>query len=227
MPEEGLETAEIRESLEEHQHHAGGGGEHGGGPTWITALSLSTALIAALAAVSSLYSGSLANDSLVLKNDAVLYQAKASDQWAFYQAKRIKEHIYATQAELMPPEKAEAAKKSAEREHEESKKIDAEARELEKTVAERNEQSEHALHLHHLFARAVTIFQVAIALAAIAALTKKKPMWWVSLLGGFIGVVFAARGFIAEHPQVGGIGGHPSPPAASASGSAAPPAEHH
>jgi len=52
MPEEGLETAEIRERLEEAREHAHG---HGGGGTapWIMALSLSTAILAVLAAVAS------------------------------------------------------------------------------------------------------------------------------------------------------------------------------
>jgi Domain of unknown function (DUF4337) len=221
MPEAGIETHELREQLEEQRHHAGGHG-HEDGPSWMTALSLSTALIAAIAAVAALYAGSLANEAIVLKNDAVLLQAKASDEWAFYQSKKIKQHLYDTQSELMPAEKQEKFRKEAEREKDEAKKIQDEARELDKKVTERNEQSEHALHVHHLFARAVTIFQVAIALAAIAALSKKRPMWYVSLVGGALGIFFAAQGFMAEHPKSGGHGEHAAPPGASA-----PAPEHH
>ena len=70
------------------------------------------------------------------------------------------------------------------------------AQEFEKKVEESDEQSEHSLHIHHLFAKAVTIFQVAIALAAIAALTRKKMMWYVSLATGLVGVWFFVQGFL-------------------------------
>jgi hypothetical protein len=42
----------------------------------------------------------------------------------------------------------------------------------------------------------VTIFQVAIALAAIAALARRKALWWVSLGVGALGVVFLLLGFL-------------------------------
>ena len=226
MPEEGLETAEIRESMEEHRHHAHGGRGHDAGPSWIMTLSLSTALIAALAAVASLYSGSLANEAIVLKNDAVLEQSKASDKWSEYQAKRIKGHLFATQAELMTPEKAADFKAKSEKEMNEAKPLMAEARAFEASVASQNAMSTHALHLHHLFARSVTIFQVAIALAAIAALTKKKPLWYVSMVAGAVGIFFAGQGFLPEQPHSGGGEHHGGPPS-SASGPSPGPAEHH
>jgi len=224
MPEEGLETAELREQLEEGRHHAEGHGHHEGGPKWITYLSFSTAFIAAVAAVASLYSGSFANEAIVVKNDAVLLQAKATDQWTYYQSKKIKQHLFETQSDIMPADKVEAAKKKAESEAEEAKKVQAEARDLDKQVEEKNAHSAHDLHLHHLFARSVTIFQVAIALAAIAALAKRKLMWWVSLVGGALGVFFFVQGLIAEHPSAGAPHGgqHGGGPAASSA-----PEQHH
>ena len=59
-----------------------------------------------------------------------------------------------------------------------------------------SEESSHSLHLHHQFAKSVTIFQVSIALSAIAALTRRKAMWWLSLLLGGGGVVFFVLGFV-------------------------------
>lgn len=203
MPEEGIETQEIKEALDEHVEHAehekhgGGGHGHEDKAGWIVQLSLSTALIAVLAAVAALQSGSYANDSIVQKNESILAQSKANDEWAYYQAKGIKAAIYGSQAETTA--NADAAQKlaaEAKREKDEQGEEMKKAQEFEKTVAEANEESEHSLHTHHLFAKAVTIFQVAIALAAIAALTKKKQMWWVSLATGAVGVVFFAQGFI-------------------------------
>src|SRR5207247_1136020 len=84
VPEESLETREMHEAVEEAVERA----EHGA--RWIQYLSLSTVLIAVLAAIASLRSGSLANEALLVKNQAVLFQARASDQWSYYQAKGIK-----------------------------------------------------------------------------------------------------------------------------------------
>jgi hypothetical protein len=197
MPEEGLETAEIRERLEEAREHAHGG--HGGGEKWVTALSLSTAMLAVLAAVASLESGAYANQALADKNDAVLAQAKASDGWSYFQAKSIKSAVFSAQAESQKkadPEVAARLAKEAERYKTESEGVKKEAEETEKEVKEKQHHAEHNFHHHHLFAYAVTIFQVSIGIAAIAALAKRKPLWWASMAIGLGGVYFFARGFL-------------------------------
>ncbi|MEO8874598.1 MAG: DUF4337 family protein, partial [Polyangiaceae bacterium] len=160
-------------------------------------LSLSTAIIAVLAAVAALESGSFANDSIVQKNESILHQSKANDEWAYFQAKGIKSVIYGSQAEVAGTANPDAAAKlndKAKREKDEQAEEMKKAQEFEKKVTESDEESEHSLHTHHLFAKAVTIFQVAIALAAIAALTRKKMMWYVSLATGVVGVVFFVQG---------------------------------
>jgi hypothetical protein len=196
MPEEGLETAELRERLEEAREHAH---KHGGGESWVMALSLSTAILAVLAAVASLESGSFANQALADKNDAVLAQAKASDAWAFFQAKSIKSAIYASQAEAQrkaDPDVFGKLSKEAERYKTESDDLKKEATESEKQVKEKQVHAEHNFHHHHLFAYAVTIFQVSIGIAAIAALAKRKQLWWASMAIGMGGIYFFARGFL-------------------------------
>jgi hypothetical protein len=45
-------------------------------------------------------------------------------------------------------------------------------------------------HKHEVFAHAVTMFQIAIAIAAISALTRKRSFWVVSLVFGAIGCAF-------------------------------------
>jgi hypothetical protein len=191
MPEESLETQELKEKLEEAQEQAEGGEGKGGGG-WILWLSLSTAVIAVLAAIGSLEAGAYANDAIVQKNDAILHQSKADDAWGYYQAKSIKAAIYATQPD--PKWQAES-----EREKREAVETQKRAQEEEKLVGERDEQSERSLHVHHQFAKSVTIFQVAIALAAIAALTRKQQMWWVSLAVGAMGLFFFVLGMMPAH----------------------------
>lgn len=60
-----------------------------------------------------------------------------------------------------------------------------------KSEAERKEAAAKTnFHKHEVFARGVTMFQIAIAIAAISALTKKRKFWIVSLLFGIVGCAF-------------------------------------
>ena len=158
-------------------------------------LSLSTAVIAVLAAIASLEAGANANDAIVRKDDAILHQAKADDAWAHYQAAGIKAVVYATQAEgASQSELAARWHGEADRERGSQKELKAEAESEEARVEEMDEKSSHKLHVHHQFAKSVTVFQVSIALAAIAALTRRKAMWWISLATGAAGAGFFVLG---------------------------------
>jgi uncharacterized protein DUF4337 len=191
MPEEGIETQELKERLEEDR-------EREGGQPWLTWLSLSTAILAVVAAISSLESGTYANDAIVQKDDAILHQSKADDGWAYYQAKGIEKTVFVTQARLASdPALAAEWRAAADRETEERAEIRRQAEENEKSVSEWNEKSEHSLHVHHQFAKSVTILQVSIALAAIAALARREFAWWVSLAVGVAGAAFFVMGLLA------------------------------
>jgi hypothetical protein len=50
-----------------------------------------------------------------------------------------------------------------------------------------------------IFARGVTLFQIAIAIGAIAALTSRRRFWLVSLVFGAVGIVFLVQGLMAGH----------------------------
>src|SRR5215471_10931649 len=96
MPEEEFETPEFKERLEEATEHAVEAAEQRA--RWVVYLSFSTALIAVFAAIAALESGTFSNEALMQKNEALLAQSKASDQWAYYQAKSVKAAVYAAQA---------------------------------------------------------------------------------------------------------------------------------
>jgi hypothetical protein len=193
MPEDEIETQELKEHLEELHEHAR---EHGRTP-WITWLSLSTAVIAVFAAIASLESGSYANEAIVRKDDAILHQSKADDAWGYYQAKGMQSALYATQAETAPtPELAAQWRATAQRESQERAERRSVAEREQRAVEEADAASESKLHTHHQFAKSVTLFQVAIALSAIAALTRRQAVWWVSLAFGVAGIVFFGMGFL-------------------------------
>ena len=68
-----------------------------------------------------------------------------------------------------------------------------------KKEAEEKEHASHAhLHKHETYARGVTMFQVAIAVAAIAVLTKLRSFWLVGLGFSLIGVIFSLQAWLAH-----------------------------
>ena len=199
MPEEiEFDPREDHEKMEEIRE------EHGDAKhkDWMRLISLSTAVLAVVAAIAALMSGSLVNEALFKSSEAVEAQAKASDQWAYYQAKGIKGNTAKQTADLLSA--AVSAKAGlADHYREESKRYGDEqgeakhrAEEFEKERTERNAEADELMHQHHKFAYCVTITQVAIALSAIAALTRNRPVWYGSLVMGAIGAAMLAWGFL-------------------------------
>ena len=171
-----MEEAEVPlENLHEEIHHRV---EHGT-ERWISWVALSTALLAVLAAVAGLLSGMHANE-------AMMSQIESSDQWAYYQAKGIKAAVLDAKMSL-GGNATEEDRAKAERYQEEQSEIQKEAN------AKQN-QAKSNFHQHEILARGVTMFQIAIAIAAISALTKRRHFWVVSLLFGIAGCVFLALG---------------------------------
>ena len=196
MPEDEFETTEFKEKLEEATERAVEAAEQRA--TWVVALSFSTAIIAVFAAIASMQSGAFSNEALIQKNEAMLAQTKASDQWAYYQAKGIKGVVYTTQAaaaKTSNPELSSEAQKEADRYSEEQKEISEEAKKFEEEARARNEESDKSMEHHHRFAYAVTMFQVSIALSAIAALSRQKIVWLAGLAIGALGLLYFIDGF--------------------------------
>jgi len=201
--EEDLETAELKEQIdqrvEDHEHHAHH--PHPAGPMampgWLRYLSLSTAMIAVFAAVASLESGSSSNEAILEKSEAMLNQARASDEWAYFQAKGIK----ATLSEDFADSLADGAQKTkltgeGKRYRGETAESKARATKLEDEVKESNRRCDALMAHHHRFAIAVTLLQIAIALSAIAALTRRKPLWFLGMAVSAVGLAMFLRGLL-------------------------------
>src|SRR5215471_3250184 len=152
MSEDAFETTELKEKLDEATENAIEAAEHRS--RWVIYLSFTTALVAVFAAIAALQSGSYANEALLQKNEAVLAQAKASDQWAYYQAKSVKSTIYTTQAAASKssnPDLAAKAQQEAERYATEEAEVSKAAKDLEKEAQEETELSAQSLEHHRLF----------------------------------------------------------------------------
>lgn len=206
MSEEAIETQEIKERVEEAAEQANQAEGAHRGARWLTWLSLSTAILAVLAAIAALESGSYANEAIVQKNDAVLHQSKADDAWAYYHAKGIEAAVYLTQSDAAArPESGAKWRALADRETQKRDEIRRQAEEEQRAVAEKDAEAGRSLRIHHEFAKSVTIFQVAIALAAIGALTRRRAMWWISLVLGALGIAFFTSGLLAASTPGAGV----------------------
>jgi hypothetical protein len=192
MPEEPeVDTDRLRETVQGEMERQGGG--------FLRSIALTTAVLAAFAAVAALKAGATANEALILKTEATRAQAEASDQWAYYQAKGVKAAVLGASATSYravgkePPAALEEGRRRYEQQQEEIKRT-AEAKERERDA--RSAEGDHLMHRHHGFADSVALFQVSIALGALAALTRRKPIWLVSMALGAAGIVLFARQFI-------------------------------
>ena len=170
----------LEQSQEDIAHHA-----HGATESWIMGVALTAALLAALAAITALMAEHHANEAMLL-------QIESSNQWNRFQAKSIKANLLASKMEILVAlgKTAGDADKKKQAEYErDQEEIRGEAESL---------QVESKTHLKHhsVLARSLTMLQVAIAIGAIAVLTKRKRFWLGSLCFGVLGIVFFAWGIL-------------------------------
>jgi uncharacterized membrane protein YoaK (UPF0700 family) len=152
---------------------------------WTKYVSLTIVIIAVIAAVASQWGGKYGSRSQ-------MSQAQASDQWAFYQAKSIKQHLdEVTLAQLTgagntnDPALAKTMQKLSgdlARYEKEKADIKAKAEALEK---DRDDASRRS----GTMGVAISYFTVGIATASICTVTKKKPLWFVAMILSIVAVL--------------------------------------
>jgi len=175
MEEAEVPLEDLHERVKETAEHSGA--------VWISWVALSTAILAVLAAIAGLLSGKHANE-------AMMNQIEASDQWNYYQAKSIKASVLDAKMSLTgTPNEGDQSKRDRYQKEQEKIKSEAEHKEA---AAKTN------FHKHEVLARGVTMFQIAIAIAAISALTRRRNFWMVSLVFGVVGCVFLILAAIAR-----------------------------
>jgi len=180
MEEPEVPTEHLHEHIHEHAEHST--------ERWILGVALSSALLAAFAAVASLLAGHNANE-------AVIAQIESSDQWSYYQSKSIKEAQLAGKLDILgalDKPVADADKSKVAQYEKEREDVRKDAERLEK-------ESQHLLRTHEALAVSVTLFQIAIAVGAISVLIRRKSFWSVSLVVGVIGVGFFLQALLFVH----------------------------
>jgi hypothetical protein len=193
MPEDPeIETERLHETIHEELEREG--------TTFLRRVAMTTAVLAALAAVAALLAGATVNEALVLKTEAARLQTEASDTWTHYQAREIKFAIQEAERQTWlaanRPPPAEIIEKAqhygAERES-----LEHAAHALEHARDKKSREADQLLRCHDHYAYGVTLFQIAIALGAIAALTRAQGIWFVSLGAGIGGIGFFVMGLLS------------------------------
>ena len=139
---------------------------------WLTFSALMSAILAVMASIAGLQSGNYANLAMVS-------QIESSDAWSYYQAKGIKAMVFENTSTLPLAEKQ--AKHEKYLHEQEAIKDDADRK---------VETAKQYLEQHEKLARAVSMFQIAIAITAISVLTRKRAFLGFALLLGVIGLCF-------------------------------------
>ena len=178
------------DELQELQEHA----EHAKHDPSLAPVSLTMAILAVLVAVVSLL-GHRAH------TEEVLLQAKASDQWAYYQAKNIRRHndeVVADLTAIIATKDAKAADKvkekyahEAERYRDEGKDIQSEAQKLEQEVAIERKRADR-------FDLGEVFLEVALVITSITLLSGKRTFWHAGIVLAVVGLVAATSSVLVR-----------------------------
>jgi hypothetical protein len=175
----------------EHAAHGKHAGHHGDGDNFSARIAVTTAILSTLGALFGYEGGHTQNAALLYKNEAAIQKTAASNQWNYYQAKSNKQNLAELSITLTRGDDQERYRQEVERYKQEKKDIKAEADKLEAAAKEADRKSDAEMHVHERWALATTLLQIAIALSAIALLTRRK---WL-LVGVYgasaVGVIFA------------------------------------
>ena len=151
---------------------------------WMGWLAFSTAIMAVLAALTTLYMGKFSSR-------AIMQQGQESNQWAYYQAKSIKQHTFEMSHKILelqfhsqkglPAGVAADYEKTLAKYADEIKRYDTEKKEI-KAKAEGIEKVKlKAQEMGGNFGYALIFLQIAIMLSSLASLTKRHYLWYIAL----------------------------------------------
>ena len=178
----------MPEELSELQENAEAGREH---PS-LAPISVTMAILAVCVAAVSLL-GHRAH------TEEIMFQARASDQWSYYQAKNIRRHNYEMAVDLLSlvefKDKAQADKVREKYNHE-AERYTKEQAEIEEQAKDLEKESALAQRKANRFDLGEVFLEVALVIASLALLTRKQAFWFLGMASGLAGLAVAATGFL-------------------------------
>src|SRR5450759_939867 len=185
MSDEGFHVHGPHDHAVEHAAHDG--------DDFTSRIAVMTAILATVGALFGYEAGGTESNAAMFRKNAAIKKTTASDQWNYYQAKSNKQNL-SELAITLPGVDAEKYKTEVERYKKEKAEIMVEAKKLEAESTEWDKKSDELMHQHHQWALAMTAVQIAISLAAITLLTRKK---WLQFGAYGVAGVGVALGLLA------------------------------
>ncbi|HEY6350607.1 MAG TPA: DUF4337 domain-containing protein [Candidatus Angelobacter sp.] len=184
-----MEPHELQEQTE-HAHHSGE-----------RAVGLTMAIVAVLLAAATLLSHNSHTEEMVLKGDA-------NDQWAYYQAKNIRVHMYEANAKLatLSPNGAEVAKEFLEEANIEKEGAPAKngkpakdgADKIQERARERDAETVLAGRRANYYDGSELFLEISIVLCSIALLSENRLFWKFSFISTAIGMAVVVWGYLLK-----------------------------
>jgi Domain of unknown function (DUF4337) len=180
----------MSEELNELKEHA----EHAKHDPTLAPVSLTMALLAVLVAVVSLLGHRAHTEEIVL-------QSKATDQWAFYQAKNMRRHVdelftdlTSVQATIDAAALSKLREKysaEASRYKDDQKDLDTEARTLEAEVLTEMKRADR-------YDLAEVFLEIGLVITSITLLSGRRLFWILGIGLGVMGLITAATGLLVH-----------------------------
>jgi hypothetical protein len=189
MSDSPLEELEHHEHAEHAQHAA-----HSGNPL-LSQVTFTIALLAVVAAISASLETSESDAAITAKNDAVLAQDEATDQWNFENSKNLRSKMYQLAADAGGPHAADYAKQVA-HEAADQAKAQAAAKSFEDKRDQALERAEVHEQRHGRLTVASTLLHMAIAIATLAIILTRRWPWLVALALSVGGLAVAAWAYL-------------------------------
>lgn len=175
---------------------------HEGADSFSGRIAVMTAILATIGALFGYMGGATQNNASLFKNNAAIKKTEASNQWNYYQSKSNKQNL-AELATALPGVDVEKYKAEVERYKVEKENIKRGAEKLEAASLDWDHRSDEEMHQHHRWALATTAEQIAIALAAITLLTRRKWMQYLSYGIAAIGLVLGVMAWMPHTESTG------------------------
>jgi len=162
-------------------------------------VALITAIFAVILAIASLGGNKAMKEML-------LAQQQASDQWAFYQAKVLREHLYRSQklrleidlierGSVMKPEVKERVEALLKKLTDEEARYNAEKKEIETEAMKLEHERDVNRGKDPYFEYGEVLLQIAIVMASISILSGSRPVLYFALVSAVLGALFSFNGF--------------------------------
>ena len=178
----------MSDELNELQEHA----EHAKDNPALAPVSLTMAILAVLVAVVTLVGHRAHTEEVVL-------QAKASDQWAFYQAKNIRRHsdeLFTDLTSVQATTDAAALAKLRDKYSHEATRYQDDQKEIEDKAHELEAEVVTERHRADRFDLAEVFLEIALVITSITLLSGKRLFWFLGMIMGVAGMVVASTGLM-------------------------------